>query len=57
MLREQAVEIAKRQAKAHQPSYYTGDDFEPHEQVIQAILDGSVLTLMDSSFSQFDEEE
>jgi hypothetical protein len=29
MLREQAVEIAKRQAKAHRPSYT--DDFEPHE--------------------------
>lgn len=38
-LREQAIEIAKRAAKAFPPSYYTGEDFEPHEWVVVAVAD------------------
>src|SRR6185312_16906371 len=34
----QAREIARDAAKANPPSYYTGDDFEPHPWVIAAIM-------------------
>lgn len=34
---DQAVRAAKASAKQHQPSYYTGDDFEPHLWVVEAI--------------------
>lgn len=37
-LRELARQIAKRAARANPPSYYT-EDFEPHEWVIEAVME------------------
>jgi hypothetical protein len=35
---EEAREIAFRAAKAFRPSYFTGNDFEPHPWVVHAII-------------------
>jgi hypothetical protein len=35
---EEAREIAFRAAKAFRPSYFTGDDFEPHPWVVHAVI-------------------
>lgn len=32
-----AVKAAKESAEMHKPSYYTGEDFEPHLWVVEAI--------------------
>lgn len=37
-LRGKAVAIACAAAKANPPSYYTGEDFEPHAWVVDAIM-------------------
>jgi hypothetical protein len=38
---EEAREIAFRAAKAFRPSYFTGDDFEPHQWVVHAVISGT----------------
>ena len=40
MNREQAIEIARKHAKANPQSYYA-EPFQPHEWVISAILEAS----------------
>ncbi|MBK5203885.1 MAG: hypothetical protein JJD98_00300 [Polaromonas sp.] len=38
---EDARKIAFQAAKAFKPSYFTGDDFEPHPWVVHAVISGS----------------